>query len=187
MENKTYTTFDIARLLDVYPTTVANWVDGEKLKAFVTPGGHRRVKAEDLVIFLKKYNMPVPRDLVLAYKKRILVVDDDRSVRESIVRILRSKNDKYEVFAAGDGFQAGSALSNFRPDLVILDLMLPGIDGFRVCELIRQQDKKIKILAITGYSTRENKKKILAKGADSFLSKPFEMAELMKKMEKLLV
>ncbi|RLD16155.1 MAG: hypothetical protein DRI36_06100, partial [Caldiserica bacterium] len=60
MSEKTFTTFDIAKILDVYPSTVAKWIDKGELNAFTTPGGHRRVRKSDLVSFLKKHNIPVP-------------------------------------------------------------------------------------------------------------------------------
>jgi len=79
-DTKTYTTFYISKICDVYPTTVANWIDEGKLKAFTTPGGHRRVSADDLKEFLKKYNMPVPEKLFSNGKKKVLAVDDDKAV-----------------------------------------------------------------------------------------------------------
>ena len=103
MKKKTFTTFDIAGMLDVYPTTVADWIDNGKLKAFTTPGGHRRVNSEDLLEFLKKYNMPIPAEMVSSEnteKKKILIVDDDPKFVKSIEKVLKKKNKKYEVSTA---------------------------------------------------------------------------------------
>ncbi|MFH1957375.1 MAG: response regulator [bacterium] len=184
-DTKTYTTFYISKICDVYPTTVANWIDEGKLKAFTTPGGHRRVRAKDLKEFLEKYNIPISDELVSEGRKKILVVDDDKIVLDSIVGVLQYKK-KYKIFKAVDGFQAGQAVSEHEPDLIILDIMLPGMDGFEVCKTIRKKNKQVKIIAVTGYNTEENKNKILACGANAYMAKPFEMAELLKKIDDLL-
>ncbi len=97
MIKKNYTTFNIARMLNVYSSTVARWIDERKLKAFVTPGGHRRVNGRDLYVFLKKHNMPIPAELTYSNKKKILVVDDNLGVLNSIVKILETKKKKYAI------------------------------------------------------------------------------------------
>ena len=184
MEERTYTTFDIARLCDVYPTTVADWIDQNKLKAFVTPGGHRRVKERDLVAFLKQHKMAVPRDL--GGNKTILIVDDEPEVLKAVRALLKTAGEKYEILTAEDGFQAGQAVSEFSPDLVILDIMLPGIDGFKVCELIKKKSPLTKIIAMTGYNTEEHRRRMKEKGADAFLAKPFGREDLFKIITRLL-
>lgn len=189
MERKTFSTFDIAKLCDVYPTTVANWIDEGKLNAFSTPGGHRRVNGRDLLEFLKKHKMPVPDELLpqkSSSRKKILIVDDDPRILKSIATILKKKRGKDKVYTAADGFEAGQAIIKFEPDLVILDIMLPGLNGFKVCESIRQKNKQIKIIAITGYDTEENKNKILSAGADAYFSKPLEIQKLLRCMHGLL-
>ncbi|MCD6311188.1 MAG: response regulator [Elusimicrobia bacterium] len=182
---KTYTTFGISRICGVYPTTVANWIDKGILKAFATPGGHRRVREEDLKKFLKIHKIPIPDDISLPTKKRILVVDDDQSVRNAIEGIIKTQKKKYEVFTASDGFEAGLAVEIKKPHLVILDLFLPGIDGFGICRIIKKHNKKIKILAVTGYDTPETKKEILKAGADDYMGKPFGSKELLEKVREL--
>ena len=181
---KTFTTFDISKMLDVYPTTVADWIDEDKLKAFTTPGGHRRVSRKDLLEFLKKHNMPVPEEFVKT--RAILVVDDDEKVVYAIERIINKKLPDHRVVIARDGFEAGRAVSGENPDLIILDIALPGLDGFKVCELIRENNKETAILVITGFPTDENRDRILAAGADKFMAKPFLMEDLVKNMKELL-
>ncbi len=189
MKKTTFTTFIIAKLLDVYPTTVANWIDHGKLKAFTTPGGHRRVNGKNLLEFLKKYKMPVPEELISPEshnKKKVLIVDDDPKVLKSIAIVLKKKTKKYTVFTATDGFEAGQAVIELKPDLMILDIMLPGIDGFKVCLTTRKKNKEIKIIAVTGYHDEKNKKKIMSSGADAYLTKPINIDELLNCMEDLL-
>ncbi len=189
MKKTIFTTFIIAKLLDVYPTTIANWIDQGKLKAFSTPGGHRRVANKDLLEFLKKYKMPVPDELIILKspnKKKVLIVDDDPKVLKSIAAVLKKKSKKYTVFTATDGFEAGQAVIELKPDLMILDIMLPGIDGFKVCRTTRKKNKEIKIIAVTGYHDEKNKKKILSAGADFYLRKPINIDELLNRMNDLL-
>jgi len=182
---KTYTTFDISKICDVYPTTVANWIDERKLKAFTTPGGHRRVSADDLKKFLEKYKIPFPAELFSNDKKKVLVVDDDKAVLKVISRIL-TKSKNYEIYSTTDGFHAGHLFSEIKPGIIILDIKLPGIDGFEVCRRIREKDKNVKIIAITGYDSEETRKKIMASGANVYLSKPFKAEELLKNMRLLI-
>jgi excisionase family DNA binding protein len=184
MHKKTYTTFKIAKMLDVYPSTVADWADKGTLKAFSTPGGHRRVLPEDLKAFLKKHKMPIPPGLDLR-PLTILVVDDDPIIIQAIVGFLNLSKKGYKIHTAADGFAAGKELGLHKPDMVILDLKLPGIDGFEVCRQIKALDSNIKVIAISGYDTPENLRKITEAGAEAFLAKPFRMPALMEKVEEL--
>ncbi|MDD2716656.1 MAG: response regulator [Candidatus Wallbacteria bacterium] len=184
MRNKTFTTFDISKLLEVYPSTVSRWINEGKLKAFNTPGGHNRVLIKDFLAFLKEFNMPIPESLQLEKEIKILVVDDDETVLKVIKRVLETSG--YSIYLAKDGFQAGAAINDFEPQLVILDIMLPGIDGFAVCKEIKEKCKKIKILGITGCYTEEIKKEMTASGADDLLEKPFSSEDLINKIESLL-
>jgi len=186
---RTFTTFDIASLCDVYPTTVANWIDKGELKAFSTPGRHRRVKSQDLFKFLRKHKMPLPSRIKLSkqnYQYKILVVDDDPKVLKLITTILKKSRKGDKIYTAADGFSAGEAVSEIKPDLIILDIMLPGINGFQVCERIRDRNKHVKIIGITGYHAKENKRKILSAGANAFLPKPINMARLLKYINTML-
>jgi excisionase family DNA binding protein len=185
---KTLTTFDVAALIDVYHKTVSNWIDNGKLKAYLTPGGHRRVKTEDLIAFLTEHKMPIPPELASGDKKKILIVDDEEMILKLVSKAIlgKSRSDFYSVFTAADGFNAGKMYSEIKPDLIILDIQLPGIDGITLCNNIRTNDKGVKIIAITGYATPENKRNMLAAGADAFFPKPLDMRILAEKVDELL-
>jgi len=186
MRVKTYSTFDIAKMLEIVPGTVANWIDSGKLKAFNTLGGHRRVSQEDLQDFLKKNSMPVPELLAQASgKKKILIVEDDEKFLKLVVKAFKTFKD-YELLTATDGFQAGQLVEGHKPDLVVLDIMLPDINGFKVCELIKAKNKKTKVIAITGYDSEDIKKKIMTAGADIYLIKPFQFKTLFEHVEEFL-
>jgi excisionase family DNA binding protein len=179
MIKRTYTTFDIAKLLDVYPTTVANWADDGKLKAYNTPGGHRRVLRHDLLQFFQHHNMPLPSELAGDHRK-VLIVDDDRAFVKAVVGYLQAADGAFELYTAYDGFAAGQQLAKLHPDTVVLDLRLPGIDGFKICERIKQEYPGTTVIAVTGYDSEEYRRKIIDAGADAYLAKPFRMAELLK-------
>ncbi|MFH1378660.1 MAG: response regulator [bacterium] len=119
-------------------------------------------------------------------RKEVLIVDDEKDVTEVFQTLLKEKDINTRV--VHDGFGAGQALGESVPDLVILDLHLPGMDGFEICKRIKQNANLVqtKILAITGYDTPENAQKIISSGADAYLSKPFDIDNLEKKINELL-
>ncbi|MDD2714918.1 MAG: response regulator [Candidatus Wallbacteria bacterium] len=184
MRIKTFTTFDISRILEVNPNTVTRWINAGKLKSFITPGGHNRVLAKDLLAFLKEYNLPVPVTLTCEKEIKILVVDDDEIILKTFKQVLEKNG--YAVYLAKDGFQAGDALNDFEPQLVVLDILLPGINGFAVCKAIKGKYKKTKILGITGHYSEESKNKLMAAGAADLLAKPITNDDLLKKVDSLL-
>ena len=186
MRVRTYSTFDIARMLEVVPGTVANWIDSGKLNAFTTLGGHRRVSQKDLFAFLKKNAIPVPEFLANSSgKKKILIVEDEERFLNLAVKAFKVFKD-VELLTATDGFQAGQLVEGGKPDLVVLDIMLPDINGFKVCELIKARNKNTKVIAITGYDSEDIKKKILDAGADAYLIKPFQFKTLFGYVETFL-
>ena len=184
---KTLSTFAIAKLLYVDPGSVANWIDQGMLIAHRTPGGHRRVATEDLVRFLRDHKMPVPDELD-ATPTRILVVDDEMPVAHMIAKAIKSAHPEYDVIEANDGFRAGTLIASKQPDIVILDLRMPGMDGYEVCRLIRAQEptRQTEVLAITAYPSPETEKRILECGARVCMAKPLDIDDLLKEVETSL-
>ncbi|MCD6423614.1 MAG: response regulator [Elusimicrobia bacterium] len=180
-----FTTQEVAELLSCDLTTVIKWVNSGKLNAYKTPGGHRRIEKSELLKFIKKYNLPFPEEL--KEENRILIVDDDPEFVEIARGYLKEiKDAKIEV--ASDGFSAGEKVISFKPHLVILDIKLPGLDGFEVCRNIKSDENtsQIKIIAVTAYDSPQDKKKILESGADHYFSKPLERGKFLNTVEKLL-
>lgn len=174
-----------AELCAVERMTMWRWVKAGHLNAFVTPGGHYRIRREDLESFLEKKGMRiVPQEDFP--KIKILIVDDDEPICKVLKRVFTIQ--KYETEVALSGFEAGFKLLKYKPDILILDLIMPGMDGFDVCKLIKSnpQTSHIKILAFTGFDTAENKEKAFEAGVDSFLHKtaPFDL--LIKEIRRLL-
>lgn len=184
------TTHEISRYMHVDFKTVINWCEEGKLRAYKTPGGHRRVQPENFLDFLRQYEIPIPKTFEERMKGilKILIVDDETEIRKVIRRTLKKNFPEAAVYEAQDGFEAGKMLLDALPHLVILDLKLPGIDGFRVCSNIKNDErlKETKILAITGQNTEENKQNIIKEGADDFLPKPFDTKDLTEKIIRLL-
>jgi CheY-like chemotaxis protein len=168
---------------------VLKWIGSGKLPVFTTPGGHYRVLRTDFKDFLLRNGMFVDDGFFgkRRTKRRILIVDDEPMLVTFIEGALRLEG-KYELSTATDGFDAGQQVIAFEPDLIVLDIMLPGMDGFDVCHRVKADaaTKHIKILAITGFATDENIRKILHAGADDYLAKPLKMQELKEKIEELL-
>ncbi len=191
MNKKALTTYDIATHCHVTPRTVIQWINEGKIKAYRTPGNHSRVQMADFMIFLKEYNMPLPEQLPASEThigiKRILIVDDDRSMVDTIYRILQREKD-YELDVAYDGFEAGEKFAGFKPDLVLIDIRMPGLNGYELCARIRDNHKNshVKILLISGSIERQDIELAKIKGADDYLEKPFTNAALRSKIEALL-
>ncbi len=120
-------------------------------------------------------------------KRRVLVVDDDADVREGLARAL-ARTANYEVATAADGIAAGYQLAAFRPDLVLLDVVMPGFGGLGVCERLRRlsPDENLRIVMLTGHAETEIKEQSLVAGADLFVSKPQDVLTLVELIEDLL-
>jgi excisionase family DNA binding protein len=176
---------EVAAHCHVSYQAVKQWVTSGKLKAYFTPGRHRRIRVEDFRVFLQKYDMP-PLEEALASKQRVLIVDDDPALVQTLVRFF-GKMGEYELATAEDGFDAGIQMASFRPDLIVLDLMMPNLDGFTVCRKIKTAPatRDIRVLVITGYPTDGNIQKALECGADDCLAKPFKVGELKKRVDGL--
>ena len=177
-------TQEVAKICRVAQGTVIRWINEGRLPASTTAGGHNRVRLNDLVVFLRNLNLPIPSELSIENKKRILIVDDEEEVRNMIRWMLDQDFKDILIEEAKEGFVAGWKTHSFRPDLVVLDLMLPGLNGYHVCEFIRQfpELKETKIIAISALNDPEVERKFLALGANEFLVKPFDLDVLKKKI-----
>lgn len=182
------TTGQIAQFCHVTHRAVLKWVASGKLKSYRTPGKHSRVEIADFIAFLNEYHMPIPQEFqAKPILKKILIVDDDPGIVHALTRIFMVDN-RFDVASAQDGFQAGQQFALHQPDLVILDIMMPGMDGYQVCREIRQKHdaNQVKILCVSGISEPTDIKQIIDLGANDYLQKPFNNDELIKKVNQLL-
>lgn len=175
----TYSTHDVAKICCVTPTTVIRWIEDGLIPAFKTVGGHRRVRREDLERVCRERNIPfnVPTGNEVG---RILVVDDEPVVLELVRDVVKELSHKFEVEVAKDAFDAGRLVVSFRPQLIFLDLMMPGVDGFEVCTRLKKDaaTTNTEVIAITGYYTEANMERIISAGAAACLKKPLDVIEV---------
>jgi excisionase family DNA binding protein len=178
-----YTTHEVSRLLHVNPRSVINWIEQSLLPSYRTPGGHRRIRHDDLLAFLRKHQIPMPASL-LAGKFNVLVVDDEPEIID-LVKTFLQRQGGYEISAASDGISALLEVGRTKPDLLILDIMIPGVDGIEVCRRIKNDStNKTAIIAVSG--TAEYEKKVLQAGADAFMLKPIDLDKLHNEAKRLL-
>lgn len=185
-KNDVFTIPQAATYCSIHRVTLWRWVKSGELKSFLTPGGHYRIFKEDLESFIHEKGMRFPSSKY-SEKKKILIVDDDPSIQKLLNKMLSSSG--YSVEVASDGFEAGVKTMQFKPDLMILDLFMPRMDGFEVCKQIKENSRTshIKILAYTGHDTQESKDRIMKLGADGYLVKPVEKGILLQYIEKLFI
>jgi CheY-like chemotaxis protein len=189
---------DMAQKADVLVSTIRYYTDIGLLKAaMTTEGGHRLYEEIPTMDRLNRIKKMVSKGLTLPEiqtqieqemtTKKILVVDDETEIVD-FIRDLLGDLFPHKFESAADGFAAGQLIHTFGPDLVILDLLLPGVDGFQVCKMIRgsEESKSTKILAVTGYDSPDIRKKILDSGADDYLGKPLDYQQTLDKICKLL-
>jgi excisionase family DNA binding protein len=178
-----FTTHEVSHLLHVNPRSVINWIEQSLLSSYRTPGGHRRIRREDLLAFLRKHQIPTPEALV-DEKFSVLIVDDE----EAIVDILQTfllRQGGYEISSASDGISALIEVGRLKPDLLVLDIMIPGVDGIEVCRRIKGNPKnKTAIIAVSG--NIDSEKRILQAGADAFMAKPIDLDKLYTEAKRLL-
>ncbi|MBX3193263.1 MAG: response regulator [Labilithrix sp.] len=180
------TSSEVGVLLQVNPSSVKKWVDDGLIQAFRTPGGHRRIRPSDLVEFLHKHRMPIPRDLQDAARRRLLIVDDDVTQLKALGRALSRHSDRIEVVTTANGIDALVLVGSFQPNLVILDVFMPGIDGLEVCRRLKAnpETRGIHVIIVSGHVTAPLKKKALEAGAVSCLNKPVDVQELLSILEE---
>jgi CheY-like chemotaxis protein len=189
---------DMAQKADVLVSTIRYYTDIGLLKAaMTTEGGHRLYEEIPTMDRLGKIKKMVAKGMTLPEiqthideemsTKKILVVDDEPDIVD-FIRDLLVIAIPHKLETANDGFSAGRLVQQFQPDLVVLDLLLPGVDGFQVCKAIREdpETKGVKILAVTGYDSPDIRQKILDSGADDYLGKPLDYQQTLDKICKLL-
>jgi excisionase family DNA binding protein len=185
MKSETLTTHMVAAVCDVHHTTVINWVKEGKLKAYTTPGGHRRILKDDLRDFVRKYKIPTKDDCL--NRQRVLIVDDDSEALDELKELLSILD--VDIDLASDGFEAGRKIYSQRPSLILLDFRMPRMDGFEVCKVLKEDSKtqSIPIIAITALRNREDEQRIMKCGVSEYLPKPLDMDRLLVLVKQYLL
>lgn len=178
MWDKPYlTSNEVAALLRVSPATIRQWTQKGMLDAEYTPGGHRRFMAREIERFAKSFGISLHDS---QKQLRILVVDDDKQLTAYLAELLSTMAGQSQIEVAHDGFDAGAKVFRFQPHVILLDLMMPGMDGFEVCQLLKNDPmtKAIRVIAMTGYPLPEHIERIIAVGAEACMSKPLVVEEV---------
>jgi excisionase family DNA binding protein len=185
---KTFTTFQIADICNVRPTTVIKWANQSRIKAYTTPGGHRRIRESDLLEFLRKYNIPIPEELASGNRKKVLIVEDEAVIAQLLVRAFQKESKDIVVQWTRDGVEGLLAMGQSTPHLVILDVEMPLVDGARVLATLRSdpKTKDIKTIGMTGKRLDDEKLRYMHAHTDAFFFKPFKTMELVSKALELL-
>jgi excisionase family DNA binding protein len=181
-----FTTGEAAKICKVSQQTIIRCFDNGQLKGFRVPGSRfRRIPREALYKFMKDNG--IPTDALESGKRKVLLVDDDSELVELMTKVLED-DGRFEVRVAGTGFDAGMMVKEYRPDLIVLDVMLPDINGKEVCHRVRSDSslEDVRILCISGMIEEDKVQELRLSGADDFLHKPFDIEELIDRMCTLL-
>ncbi len=184
-ESKLLSTKDITEMFKVNRVTVAEWVNSGKLPAIKTLGGHSRVRREDLVQFLRKSGLPIPDELH-ADRPKILVVDDEPSILKTLPRLIWARYPHVQIDTADNGVDALLKIGQSTPDILILDMLMPRMDGVEVIQRLKNESAYagVKIIVMSGYVKDEQA--ILKAGADAFFQKGSTLKELIEFVSQYL-
>ena len=181
-----FTTGEAAKICKVSQQTIIRCFDSGQLKGFRVPGSRfRRIPRDQLFSFMQDNG--IPTDALESGKRKILLVDDDLDLVELITDVLE-KDGRFEVRIANNGFDAGMLVKEYGPDLIVLDVMLPDINGREVCQRVRNDKTMddVRIICISGMVEEDRIEDLKAAGANDFLHKPFEVETLVERMCQLL-
>ncbi len=177
-----FTTGEAAKICKVSQQTIIRCFDNGQLKGFRVPGSRfRRIPREALYKFMKDNG--IPTDALESGKRKVLLVDDDPDLVEMMSKVLED-DGRFEVRVAANGFDAGMMVKEYRPDLIVLDVMLPDINGKEVCQRVRADNtlEDVRIICISGMIEDDKISELKAAGADDFMHKPFDVEELIERM-----
>src|SRR5690348_15859323 len=181
-----FTTGEADKICKVSQQTSIRRVDNGQLKGFRVPGSRfRRIPREALYKFMKDNG--IPTDALERGQRKVLLVDDDNELVELMTKVLEEYG-RFEVRVASNGFDAGMMVKEYRPDIIVLDVMLPDISGKEVCQRVRADTtlEEVRILCISGMVEEDKIQELRLAGADDFLHKPFDIEYLIERMCTLL-
>ena len=181
-----FTTGEAAEICKISQQTIIRCFDSGRLRGFRVPGSRfRRIPRDELIRFIRENDIPIDR--LEGGRKRILIVDDDPDIVE-MLRDLLSSDNRFEVRTATTGYDAGVVTEQFKPNLLILDYMLPDINGNIVCKTVRENPnlKGMKVVIVSGVVNRSEIEELMEAGADDFIKKPFDLEQLVGTVHTLL-
>lgn len=182
-----FSSFQIGKMLNVSRQAVNQWIDKGYIKSYRTPGGHRRVKREDLLSFLTTRNIPVPEILAnetdqasATFAPRIMLLDDDNDFLTLLQHAIMEKLPTAQIAGLNDGYDALVSIGASQPDLLVLDMRMPNIDGAEVCRRLKENPitSDLPIIVVTGHDTPEQHQELTSLNIDEILSKSTPLTEL---------
>ena len=176
--NRLYSSHEAGALLQMDPSSIVKWVNDGKLPAYRTPGGHRRIKAVDLLAFLRKHGMYIPTELA-GGPTRVLVVDDDEAFLKAFGRAVKNHKE-LDLQSCTSGIEALVRIGAQRPDVLVIDVHMPEVDGFDVLKVLKAAPatKDLEVVMVTGKPSAELEKRAMAMGARALLAKPLTVTGL---------
>jgi excisionase family DNA binding protein len=181
-----FTTGEAAKICKVSQQTIIRCFDSGQLKGFRVPGSRfRRIPKHDLFQFMRDHG--IPTDALETGKRKIQIVDDDQELVELINDVLE-RDGRFEIRTVNNGFDAGMMVKDYHPDLLVLDVMLPDINGREVCQRVRSDKSMddVRIICISGMVEEDKIAELKSSGANDFLQKPFEVEKLLERICMLL-
>ena len=173
-----FTTGEAAKICNVSQQTIIRCFDSGQLKGFRVPGSRfRRIPRDVLYRFMKDNG--IPTDALESGRRRALIVDDDEELVE-LIRDVFDADGRFDVRVANNGFDAGMMVKEYKPDVIVLDVMLPDINGREVCQRVRSDVNldDVRIICISGMVEADKIDGLKEAGADEFMQKPFEVDAL---------
>lgn len=194
--NKTivYSALEVANICGVVNQTAINWIRNGYLKAFSTPGGQYRIYLEDLVDFMKDRNMKIPTELLEASQQKksisasILIVDDDRGLNQVVTKFIEKEIPDLSIFQAFDGFEAGAIMAEKKPNIILLDLDLPGVNGEDLFKKINASEEfgKPVVCVMTALKDETVLDRLKDNGVENFFIKPLNLVEISDTIKDLI-
>ncbi|MBZ0136135.1 MAG: response regulator [Planctomycetes bacterium] len=189
VRRKSLSTGDIARHCQVTPATVVNWIKGDKLDVYTTPGGQYRMDVGDFVDFLRDNKLPIPEELQPSNERRLLLIDNDPEVLEKATQTIAQSLPTVILEESDNGYDGLIKLGGFRPHAVVLDLNLPNIDVAEGVRRLRanQDTRNMFVIAVGGDDTDADvMRRVRRIGVDAMLNRPLKYDELTRTLARLL-
>lgn len=172
---------EVARILRVSKPCVLNWINKGALKAFTTYGGHHRLWASDVKAFLDKAGMDIPFTFEEEHpNRRVLIIDDDPIYTNLMRQVIKTELPGVDVTTTDDGYEALILIGEINPQLVVLDIKMPKLDGFKVLErlAVRKPGHNMKVLVVSGHLDQETLDRLSTTIADYAIDKTSDVRSL---------
>lgn len=182
-----FTSHQVGDILQVNPSSVVKWINDGILNAFRTPGGHRRVSASELIRFARHHGMPVPHELRDLALTKVLVVDDEPRFLSALQKTFKPYADEIALQTVDNGIEGLVAAGSLKPDVLILDVRMPGLDGFKVLERIKAypDTSHTMVIVMSGQMDEATAERCKKLGAVACLTKPVKIPELVETLREL--